>query len=280
MKVKSLVILFTLLFFVVPAQSTQADSGTLTLNKVSERQLQLEFTSFDGEKVNGVILLPEQQQQKMPVLLSLHGMMRAHQRVWQASLNGNPTIENTHKITEIALQKGMAVIALDARLHGARKDKARSVKHVLSELRAGSPELYRDMIINTIKDYEKLLEKLTLHKQFNIDTLSATGYSMGAQMAWLLAAKHPHINTLIAMVPPYIEPELAELSPVVQGSNLKETKVLLFTSTEDQYSTQSENQSLFDSIASKDKVKIVMDSDHLLPESYVNFVPAWLTLDK
>lgn len=258
------------------ANAQLKSSETLVIKDVNDHAKHIEFTSFDGSKVVGRILLPDTAQASYPVMLSFHGMMRSHNRAWMEEYKKRPTIESTHLVTQAATNAGYAVIALDARYHGARKVKDKPVDAILKALRQGEPALYVDMISSTVKDYQHLLALLKSEQKFNTKNLSVTGYSMGAQMAMLVAAQLPEVSNVIAMVPPHIEEDLPHVSPEKQASNIENARVLLFTSTQDQYSTNEQNQVLFANIAAKDKTRVTLEADHLLPASYVDFIPNWL----
>jgi hypothetical protein len=48
------------------------------------------------------------------VLIGIHAMGRSQNRWWQAEFNGRPPLEQTDKITRLALNKGYAVVITDA----------------------------------------------------------------------------------------------------------------------------------------------------------------------
>ncbi|MEW9799653.1 alpha/beta hydrolase family protein [Alteromonas sp. CYL-A6] len=114
------------------------------------------YKSFDGENVNGQLHLPadiKHTAESIPVLIGMHAMGRSHERWFKDSIGGRKTVENTHKITELALKKGYAVVAIDARKHGKRKDPKQSVNNIISDMhRWGKREPYENMLVDTVKD--------------------------------------------------------------------------------------------------------------------------------
>jgi pimeloyl-ACP methyl ester carboxylesterase len=129
---------------------------SVELTSIGGNAADLEFRSFDGERVIGRIVYPGApgpEAKRFPVLIGLHGLGRTHLRWWQADFKGRPTIEGTHLITKLALERGYAVIALDARRHGQR-DPGFAASSLLTGLKLwGKREPYERMVIDTVKDY-------------------------------------------------------------------------------------------------------------------------------
>lgn len=99
----------------------------LELEPAGERMFKFSYQSFDGSRVNGQISYPLQQADKYPVLVGMHAMGRSYPRWWVDQIKDRPTITRINKITEMAHQQGYAVIAIDARHHGSRKDPERKL---------------------------------------------------------------------------------------------------------------------------------------------------------
>jgi dienelactone hydrolase len=164
--------------------------------------------SFDGAVANGRIVYPADPAvlaAPRPVLLGMHAMGRTHVRWSQAEFKGKRTIENTHRLAELALQQGYVVISLDAREHGDRKnaDKPLTARELLRNLHWwGEREPYERLIVDTVKDWRVLLDWVTQQPQFDRGNIRAAGYSMGAQMALLLAGTDGRVSAVAAMVPP------------------------------------------------------------------------------
>ncbi|RZV33727.1 MAG: acetylesterase, partial [Chromatiales bacterium] len=83
------------------------------------------YESFDGELVYGQISYPDITADKYPVLIGISAMGRSYVRWWVDTFNGNPTVTQAHKIAALANRNGYAVISIDARYHGKRKDPDR-----------------------------------------------------------------------------------------------------------------------------------------------------------
>ncbi len=97
----------------------------LELKELMPESFEFTYQSFDGVTVNGRISYPQDPktiQIPVPVLIGAHAMGRSQIRWWQDSFKDRATFEQTDKITAMALAKGYAVVAIDARHHGLRKD--------------------------------------------------------------------------------------------------------------------------------------------------------------
>lgn len=228
------------------------------------------FVSFDGEWVEAEIQFPSTHKKQYSVLFSMHGMGRSSRRAWYDVFKGSETVERTHDITQIALNSGVAVIAIDARNHGQRKQATPLLPSILAALDEGKTEPYITMVDHTVRDYLALIKQLKTSTIFNTTDMSVTGYSMGAQIALLVAAKQPDVSRVFAMVPPAIESELAIVSPSAHATSIDKAKVVLFTANQDQYSTQADNATLFNTLATPHKYRLEFDADHLLPKHYIS----------
>jgi dienelactone hydrolase len=245
----------------------------------------LSYTSFDGARVLGRIVhptdpaLPGAALPGRPVLLALHGMGRTHWRWWQSELKGRPTIESTHLLAERALQAGHVVVALDARAHGDRKDPHRPLiaREMMRDLHLwGKREPYERLIVDTVKDYRMLLEWVARQPQFDSGRIRAAGYSMGAQMALLLAAADARILSVAAMVPPHLDRKVAAVAPTTVAARLTDVEVWLLTGEDDEYASRSDNAALFASLPGSAKKHLTFPGGHILPPTYVEQLQPWL----
>ena len=251
------------------------ETMNINLTPVSENTFTFSYLGVDGEQVNGQISYPATKNEKYPVMIGIHAMGRSFVRWWDASHNGKPTVTHVNKLTEFADEKGYVVIAIDARNHGSRKIKGKELGVVMTQLKQGKPALYEAMIKDTVIDHRLLLDWIAAQKNFDQNNIRVAGYSMGAQVSLLLASVDDRIKNVLAIVPPYVEQNLPHISPVNMVPLLTKTPVLLVTSNKDQYSTEDQNQQLFNAIPSENKVRMVFNSDHLLPPNYVNSLAFW-----
>ncbi len=255
----------------------KVDNQGVTLKALDANSFSLSFKSFDGAQVNGQITFPASCQSECPVIVGVSAMGRNYNRWWIDSWKGRPTVTHVNKLGEMALKNGYALVAIDARFHGSRKDPNKSLRSIMNDLDFfGEKTPYENMIVNTVKDYRALLDWLSNHERIDKQSITMAGYSMGAQVSLLTAAVDPRVSRVISVVPPYLDDKVARVAPKNLVSLLKTQQVLLVTSDDDEYASVDDNLTLFKHIASTNKEHIVFEGDHLLPATYVESVTKWL----
>lgn len=246
--------------------------------------MDLRLQSFDGTLVHGRIVYPgdpARAARPFPVLIGMHAMGRSHMRWWQAELNGRPTIEQTHRLTQVALQQGYAVVAIDARGHGQQRHlgQPHAAQRAMRDMHwFGRRQAYEQMIIDTVRDHRVLLDWLVAQPHLDATRIKAAGYSMGAQGALLLAGLDERVRAVAAMVPPHLGANVAAVAPISLVAGLQGKRVWLLSGDEDDHANPAQNQTLFDAIPSQDKKHLRFDSGHLLPTDYVEKLSDWFKL--
>lgn len=259
-----------------PAAAPQVTLGDVEMLPGGHRAQTLRFRSFDGAEVIGRIVYPAGADGPAPLLLGLHAMGRAHQRLLQAEYKGRPTIEQTHRVTGLALARGYAVIALDAREHGQRAAPGRKGSDLLRELHWwGRREPYERMIIDTVKDYRVLLGWAVQQPDIDARHVRVAGYSMGAQMALLLGALDTRIEAVAALVPPHLDDKVAAVNPRRLLAGLAGKRVWLLSADDDEHASAAQNQALFDALPGPDKRHLRFPGGHVLPEGYPERLRDW-----
>ena len=258
----------------------------ITVGQTTAWASDLRMPSFDGAVATGRIVYPTDPADPAalaaprPVLLGMHAMGRSHGRWSQAEINGKLTREKTYRLTEMALQQGYVVFALDAREHGERKntDKPLTPRELLRNLHWwGEREPYERLIVDTVKDWRVLLDWVVQQPQFKRSDIRAVGYSMGAQMALLLAGTDGRVSAVAAMVPPGLTNRVAVVAPLNITHKLAATRVWLLTGDEDDHASVDENAALFAALPGAGKQHLRFASGHLLPADYVEQLLPWLT---
>lgn len=235
------------------------------------------FTAYDGEMVFGQIMLPKIKQEKYPVLIGMHAMGRSYPRWFNDSVKGRPTVTSVNKITELALEKGYAVVAIDARFHGKRKVEGKSLRSIWNNLKFfGDKTDYENMVLKTVIDNRTLLDWIETQDYLDAENISVAGYSMGGQASLILAAVDNRIDDIITVVPPFINNTVAAVSPNNLAHQIDDGRVLFIYGEKDDVASLEENKMVFDAISTKDKELLPYDAEHILPEDYVNAVGAWL----
>lgn len=251
------------LFLAAIATTTLFFGSTSAFARTNIQQLAME--AEDGNRITGFIYQDEHVEKNAPLAILMHGM-NGSSLYWLA--DGNLSFGDD--LANELVNKGYRVVALDARSHGVRKDDKRPMER-LKALKSGKPESYLAMINGTVRDYDVLLSKIT--KSFGKPRhILAAGYSMGAQMAVLFAAKHPEVTHLVTMVPPAVK-DAPNVAPIKHASKVN-ARWLLLTANNDQYATKADNEAL--ATAAGGTVKHVkFDSRHILPRSYLTAVSKW-----
>lgn len=252
----------------------------LELKELTPQSFEFTYQSFDGATVNGRISYPQDPkaiQSPVPVLIGAHAMGRSQIRWWQDSFKDRATFEQTDKITAMALSKGYAVVAIDARHHGLRKDPNLSIVDMIDNLHWwGEREPYEAMLVDTVRDHRVLLDWLVQQPMLDKNNIKLTGYSMGAQIGLLLAGVDSRIQSVAAIVPPHMNSTTAVVAPLNLMAGLADNQVWLFTADDDEYASIKQNQQLFDALPNPDKKLFRFDSGHLLPADYVQELEPWL----
>ena len=242
----------------------------LTLSPLDKDHLgersELRFTSDDGQLVNGIIAHPTTSKASSKKLALLLHPMGSDQQFWWRKQSLLPA----KQITDSLREYGYTIISLDARKHGERSKKGFSPRELIKRAHSAEPRLYNDTIIGSVRDYRIALN--WAKNEFNIDDVIVLGYSMGAQMSLLLSRYEPNINSIVAMVPPYVGSPTSPVAPRIHTPKIASAKLLWLAASKDPHSTQQQTQETFDLVSSNDKALVWYDSGHRLPPSFLNTV--------
>ncbi|MEJ6473942.1 alpha/beta hydrolase [Pseudoalteromonas piscicida] len=250
----------------------------VNLSPLKANHFALEYKTFDGDNVNGHIIYPSKYDatKPIPVMVGVHGMGRSDVRWIQESFKGRETYEQTDELTKMALAKGYAVIAIDSRNHGKRKDLDYNIIEVMHDLDWwGKREPYENMIIHSVKDHRVLLDWIATQPQFDQNQIGVAGYSMGGQISLILAAQDKRVDSVLAIVPPYLNDTVAKVAIKNFATAIDTQKVWLVSADDDEYSSESENEALFAAISSDKKQHVVIAGEHVLPEGYYKKLQGW-----
>lgn len=265
-----------------PAAMQLGTPQRITVGETAAWARDFRLPSFDGAVANGRIVYPADPSvpgAARPVLLGLHAMGRSHGRWSEAEIQGRRTIENTHRVAEMALQQGYVVMALDAREHGERKnpDRPLSPRALLRDLHWwGEREPYERLIVDTVKDWRVLLDWVVRQPEFDRGDIRAAGYSMGAQMALLLAGVDGRVGAVAAIVPPGLGDTVAVVAPLNVAPRLAAARVWLLTADDDDHASLDDNAGLFAALPGAGKQHLRFGGGHLLPADYVERLRPWL----
>ena len=241
----------------------------LTLNRLKEdilgQRAEIRFTSDDGENVNGLIGFSNSANSSNKLALAIHPM-GLDQQFWWNEKSPLPAVRLTDRLRE----QGYTVISLDSRHHGERSRNGFSAKELIKRAHSNEPRLYIEAVVGTVRDYRTLLN--WAKKEYMPDKVLIMGYSMGAQISLLLASYESNIDTIVSMVPPYVESPTSPVAPRIHNSRITDANVLWLAGKQDQHSTQSQTQNTFDQIGSTNKLLKWFDAGHRLPEQALDEV--------
>ncbi len=230
------------------------------------RVQQLALEADDGSRITGFLLQDAKVTKDAPLAILMHGMTGSSLQ-WLAKDN----VTAGDDLSVNLVERGYRVVALDARSHGARKDTMPPIER-LENLRAGRPDPYLAMINGTMNDYDVLLEDVK--SEFGQPRhILVMGYSMGAQMAVLFAAKHEDVTHIVTMVPPAAT-SAPSVAPVNHAHKVR-ANWLLLTSSRDKFTTKVDNDALVKA-AGDNLHHVEYDSPHMLPQNYVDSVINWI----
>ncbi|MCE9669930.1 alpha/beta hydrolase [Myxococcus stipitatus] len=232
----------------------------------------LDVRGADGERIPTLVLEPEGGATNPPVALLLHGLTRRKEDWLSAE---GPTHGGVLKDT--LLRAGYRVYLLDARLHGERANPEARPGKLAKLAHQGEPARYVKMISDTLRDAHAVLTTVLAKGQ--PPRVLVAGYSMGAQVALLLAAHEPRVTQLVTMVPPHIDPSMEEIAPSRHMAKVQQDWLLL-TANQDDFAPVADSRALFEAAPSRRKLHKTFDSGHALPREYLEEVRRWLEEDR
>ena len=198
-------------------------------------RVKMSFTSDDGQIVNGILAYPTDKSDGKKLALAMHPM-GTDQQFWWSEKSPLPG----HELTANLRKQGYTVITLDARRHGERGTADFGPRELLKRAHSDEPRLYIETIIGSVRDYRIALNwaKAKLQPQ----KILVMGYSMGAQMSLLLASYEPSVDTILAMVPPYVGAPTSPVAPRVHVQRITEANVLWMAGTKDPHSGKQQTE--------------------------------------
>ncbi|RKH60344.1 alpha/beta hydrolase [Corallococcus llansteffanensis] len=255
---------------VVAGSVALAEPPTLAVTGAVARTL----PAADGATIPVRILEPHGKARaaRPPVALLIHGLTRSKED-WLA--DAPPTYGGA--FTEALRAAGYRVYLLDARHHGERKLPGEKPSLLVKRLHAGEPGPYVAMLSGTATDAQVVLAHAL--EGGRPSRVLVAGYSMGAQVALMLAAREPRITHLVTMVPPDIEPALGDVAPINVVDRVRQ-RWLLLSANQDEFAPAEKSAALFSAAPSPHKVHRTFESGHALPRDYLQEVQRWLAAER
>ncbi len=142
---------------------------------------EIAFDSTNGQRVPGYLVRPVSAK-PLPVVLGLHGLGGSK----------NDIVAIAPMMSMFGVQ--VAVLALDAQYHGARKVEGRA-------LLSRDLEASKAAFVQTVVDYRRALDYLGSRPELDRERIGLIGMSMGGMMGTILTALEPRIKTAVLAVP-------------------------------------------------------------------------------
>lgn len=230
----------------------------------------VEVRAADGELIPTVIVEPKGGAKSgAPIALLLHGLTRKKED-WLS--DAYPTYGGA--LAEQLRANGYRVFLMDARRHGARKPATDGPASLTKRAHAGDTAPYMEMIAATASDARTVIAKALEISRKPSQVLIA-GYSMGAQVALMVAAKEKRVTHVVSVVPPFVDLSMGDVAPMNIIGGVQQPWLLL-SANQDQFATVEQNLALLETSSSKRREHRTYDSGHALPRDWVTDVERWL----
>lgn len=230
------------------------------------------FTGVNDKRVPGYLELPKSGNGPYPCILLLHGLTSSKDEWWDMD---SPA--HNDELTKSLLESGFAVVALDAEYHGERiKDNDYESPNQM--LVNGWFNRFRNMTINTVLDYRRLIDYLATRSEIDSTQIGVIGYSMGGSMAFLLTSVDERVQTAVACVaPPSINSRHLPYMTLYNFAHaIGSRPFLMMMGKQDTFYTEEGVNQLFQLIPGSTKELVFFDSGHNLPsEEWVPKAANW-----
>ncbi len=226
------------------------------------------FNSFHDGLVPGLLSVPTTGKAPYPVVLLMHGLT-ADKSHWLDN-------EFTHggEVTRGLLDKGYAVMALDAQYHGDRAVYNDYIDPGEMIFQRNWGIRYSNLLTQTIVDYRRAIDYLASRDDIDTNRVGIVGYSMGGHMTFILGAVEPRIKAVVACVVP-ATPGMP-IAASTFARSMGNAPLLMMMAEHDQFYSVEQAQQLYDAVPGDDKAIHFFDSGHSLPVEYVAQVLDWI----
>lgn len=224
--------------------------------------LHLTFTGPEGEKVVGLFARPKAAG-TYPVCLLLHGLTSSKEvmGLW---------------FGKALVEKGVAILALDAPHHGERK--AANENQV---------QFFGETMWQGCREYRLALEWLAKRPDVDMRHIGLIGYSMGSMMGSILGGVEPRIGPVALCVGGDVMLSYAEraagkdreniycVSSSLYIGHISPRPVLMLNGKEDNVVNEKASQLLYNATG-EPKQQIWYDSGHILPKEANDKAVSWI----
>lgn len=234
------------------------------------------FPGTGGDIIPGILLLPENREKPVPCIIALHGLTGSKYD-W-LEFNG---YTKGGDLTQKLLDRGFAVLAFDAALHGERfLEIEPEYWHESEEWRdTQMGYVYTDFIEyyqSVVDDTKAALNYLESRNEIDTSRLGIMGYSLGGYLAFAAANADKRIRTCAAFAL-IINPDSLQISaPQSNISNLADVPVFIAEGEHDPAYNKDGVEWFYNSLPGEHKKLVVYDGGHSLPAEYTDDFVNWI----
>lgn len=222
----------------------------------------------DGSTIPFILVKPNKWR-PVPVLFALHGMTASKEVFLTLGEYGK-----AGDLTLKVLKAGYALAAPDFRMHGERQEVAYPDFQSYFNAVVGN---WESMYNNSYSDFKICLEYLESRQDINTNRMGLSGYSMGGQTTFKLAADYPEkFKVVVACVPPVLKDLPISGVPQASAPQITTLPFIMMSASEDTNYTMEEAVWLYRLIPSPNKKMMIYDSGHDLPLEYTDDILTWL----
>ncbi len=226
------------------------------------------FRSARSFLVPGYLQFPKEGKPPYPCVLLMHGWSGAMDRWWEdgGTISGGDA-------RKALLDKGYAVLALDAQGHGDRiAENDYHVVNLYNEPGAQPRKNYftlREIITQTAIDYRRGLDYLAARGDIDMQRIGVLGYSMGGFHALALTAVEPRIKVGVGCVVPSSWSDDPILAPANYARGIGDRSFCMLMGRKDELCSEADARELYKLIEGPNTQIIFYDAGHRLPVDYV-----------
>ena len=226
--------------------------------------------------VPGYLEFPTDVEPPYPCVLLMHGWSGSKQNWWE---DGNYISGGDAR--KALLEKGYAVLALDAQGHGDRiAENDYHVVNLYNEPDAPPRKNYftlREIVTQTVVDYRRGIDYLATRDDIDMDRIGLLGYSMGGFHTFALTAVEPRIKVAAGCVVPVSWSDDVVLAPANYARGIGDRPFCMLMGREDGMCNEAQARELYALIEGPNTELHSYDAGHRLPVEYVPDAVAFIT---
>ena len=134
----------------------------------------------------------------------------------------------------------------------------------------------RDGIIQIVGDYFRAVDYLSSRSEFDITQLGLVGYSMGGVTGFIFAAIYKDVKAIVGCVAAVSEPWIYPVTPINMAQEIQ-ASTLLLAGRSDPFISVDLTERLYNTLKVEQRKLELLDSDHWLPDDYIDRTINWIT---